>query len=274
MKPSIVKAKSDEEFIRLFSRSHNEREFAYSLGIRNLGGATYFALKKRCEDLRLDRAKQWAGAKKAPGTPFYQSDEVYFAENTAHTGADTRTRILREKLLPYRCAFCGNPGVWKGKKLTLEIDHINGDHFDNRLPNLRFLCPNCHSQTSTYGGKNARGISLAKEPPKNVVSSFQSPAGAPKEEKRRYCQRCGKAITRFSQRGLCPECAAFFARKVAWPDPEKLLKEIQDHNLRWASRKYEVSETTICHWLKAAGLPFHWDAIQRYGQGRPVEEDS
>jgi 5-methylcytosine-specific restriction endonuclease McrA len=210
VKPSIVKAKSDEEFIRLFSRSHNEREFAYSLGIRNLGGATYFALKKRCEDLRLDRAKQWAGAKKAPGTPFYQSDEVYFAENTAHTGADTRTRIRREGLLPYRCSICGNSGRWNEQELTLEIDHINGDHFDNRLANLRFLCPNCHSQTQTYGGKNARTRPLRKEPPKNVSFVFANAPGSPREEKFLFCRRCGKPITRWSKRGPLPRMRRLF----------------------------------------------------------------
>ena len=52
------------------------------------------------------------------------------------------------------CANCGNIGEWNGQSLTLQIDHINGINNDNRKENLRWLCPNCHSQTSTYTGKN------------------------------------------------------------------------------------------------------------------------
>lgn len=50
--------------------------------------------------------------------------------------------------------MCGIGNEWNGKPLTLQLDHINGDHSDNRLENLRILCPNCHSQTSTWGMKS------------------------------------------------------------------------------------------------------------------------
>lgn len=50
--------------------------------------------------------------------------------------------------------FCGNIGEWQGQKLVLQLDHINGKNNDHRIENLRFLCPNCHSITETYAGKN------------------------------------------------------------------------------------------------------------------------
>jgi 5-methylcytosine-specific restriction endonuclease McrA len=64
--------------------------------------------------------------------------------------------IIRDKLLPYECQECGNTGEHLGKPLSLHLDHINGKNKDHRLENLRFLCPNCHSQTDTYCGRNTK----------------------------------------------------------------------------------------------------------------------
>ncbi len=67
-----------------------------------------------------------------------------------------KSKIIKNKLIPYKCQCCDNEGEWLGKPISLHLDHINGVNNDNRLVNLRFLCPNCHSQTDTYAGKNKR----------------------------------------------------------------------------------------------------------------------
>lgn len=66
---------------------------------------------------------------------------------------DIRRRLLDEGLLRYECYECGI-SHWFGEKLPLHLDHINGSARDNRIENLRMLCPNCHSQTATFGGRN------------------------------------------------------------------------------------------------------------------------
>jgi len=78
---------------------------------------------------------------------------------SAHaTRASVRKSILRKELIPYKCGICGIQ-EWNGKKLSLHLDHINGINNDHRLENLRFLCPNCHSQTHTYTGRNKGKLS-------------------------------------------------------------------------------------------------------------------
>lgn len=69
-----------------------------------------------------------------------------------------KKRLLDEKYLKYVCIKCKNNGEWMGEKITLELDHIDGNSENNKLDNLRILCPNCHSQTPTFRGRKNRKI--------------------------------------------------------------------------------------------------------------------
>jgi len=63
-------------------------------------------------------------------------------------------RALVEIGRPYVCVLCGNTGSWMGRTLRLEVDHIDGDYHNNLADNLRFLCPNCHTQTDNFSGRS------------------------------------------------------------------------------------------------------------------------
>jgi 5-methylcytosine-specific restriction endonuclease McrA len=146
---------SDQEFKKIILASTSCIEAMKTLGFKCVAGNARCTVKRRIQELGID-ISHWSNNTKNAHAANKQSHEEYFAKGTYHSGGHTRTRILKYNLIPYACALCGNKGEWQNKPLILQIDHINGDHTDNELNNLRFLCPNCHTQTDTFAGKNVK----------------------------------------------------------------------------------------------------------------------
>lgn len=154
----------------------------------------------------------------------YSNEEV-FIENSVLDRASVKKRIIDEKLIPYICNDCGITNEWNGKKLVLQLEHKNGKGDDNRLENLCFLCPNCHSQTATYTSK--------------------------KIKKYNYC-KCGKIIFKTSK--SCNDCADKRVKIKNRPTLETLIQEIKEFGYHQLSKKYDVSDNTIRKWVKRYGV--------------------
>ncbi len=85
----------------------------------------------------------------------YSIDKVLI-ENSTYPRHCLKRRIIKENLIEYKCACCGLGDTWNSNDLVLILDHINGINNDNRLENLRFVCPNCDSQLPTYKSRNIK----------------------------------------------------------------------------------------------------------------------
>ena len=115
------------------------------LGLNKSSG-TYRTIEKRIDEYRLVPNFTRKKHKK-------YSHETIFCERSTYDRKSVRNKIIKENFLEYKCSIC-NIFDWNNQPLSLQLDHINGVRDDNRLENLRFLCPNCHTQTSTWGINN------------------------------------------------------------------------------------------------------------------------
>lgn len=140
----------EEEFRQLISSSNSYNEVLKKINMSH-GRSSTDIIKRRCINLNIScNHFQKTGNGTAPK---YKLEEI-LVQNSKYTNTTRlKNRILKEKLLDYECQICHNKGEWMGQPLTLQLDHINGIHNDHRIENLRFLCPNCHTQTETYGSK-------------------------------------------------------------------------------------------------------------------------
>jgi Zn finger protein HypA/HybF involved in hydrogenase expression len=148
-------------------------------------------------------------------------EEILVVGSTYHTG-HLKERLIKGRLLEYKCNVC-RLDSWRGKKLSLQLEHRNGISNDNRLENLTLLCPNCHSQTSTFAGKS--------------------------NKLKRYCDTCGKE--KKSKRSKeCVDCHGKGKRKVdPRPSLDILKQQVSDVGYRATGRIYGVSDGAIRKWL-------------------------
>ena len=126
------------------------------LGIVAAGG-NYASIKSAIRRLGLDTS-HWSGhgwrrGRSTPGSPKKRLDEILVQNSDYLNRHSLKRRLLATNLLSYACAECGI-SAWRDRPLPLDLDHVSGDVTDNRIENLRLLCPNCHSQTATYRGRN------------------------------------------------------------------------------------------------------------------------
>lgn len=147
---------SDERFLDTVKQSESWAEVARRLGLK-VGGGTQISLRKLAIRLNADTSHftgmGWnIGLKFQPNPPKPLVEILIEGKRYSNTD-HIRKRLIREGLKKAECEICKRKS-WRGKPIPLHLDHINGQRSDNRLENLRVICPNCHAQTDTYCGRN------------------------------------------------------------------------------------------------------------------------
>ena len=145
-----------EKFIEIVQNSESFGEILRKCNIPAIGG-NINTLKRRLNDENIDYSHIPLGMKANLGRKFNVEGLKYedlFVENCVHSRHALKKYIIKNNIIPYKCSICGLENKWNNKDLVLVLDHINGIRNDNRVENLRFLCPNCNSQQETFAGKN------------------------------------------------------------------------------------------------------------------------
>jgi Zn finger protein HypA/HybF involved in hydrogenase expression len=153
----------------------------------------------------------------------FSLEEILIKDSKYSSTTGLKKRLIKDGILENKCDLCGIDS-WRDLDLTLHLDHINGINDDNRIENLRLLCPNCHSQTDTYGGKNNK-----------------------RQKTITYCEICKVEIWRGSAK--CEQCM-YNSRigknlKIDWPPVNVLIKMVKESSYTQAAKVLGVSDNAV-----------------------------
>ena len=180
----------EKYYIKLIKESESLIEVCKKASIVPTTG-NYNTLKKVISDNNINishfKRKNNDGTKK-------KDTAEYVVKGVKVSSSKLKKRLLAEGVKEYRCEKCKRT-EWEGKPIPLELHHINGDNTDNRIENLQILCPNCHTFTDNYGGKNQK-INKIKEEKKKKEKGLSN------EEKKEIikCSLCNDSIKKIAEK--------------------------------------------------------------------------
>lgn len=233
---SLIDNYNENELQQIVEQSNSFRELARKLGYTAFSGDLKNFLEEKIEKFDYSHF----GQKKEP---IKRTAENVFIENSTADQKTLRNWFVKGNYVPYVCNICGQEPIWQGKELTLILDHINGSNHDDRLENLRWVCPNCNQQLDTTNGKNRKQ----------------------QYTKKKFCVDCGKEISLNSIR--CLGCANK-KRAVSLEDMpitrEELKELIRTTPFTTIGTNFNVSDNAIRKWCDKFNLPHTKKEINSY----------
>lgn len=219
---------SDADLAAAVQQAWNYSEVLRILGTTPHGGAiTHF--RRRIERLGLDTT-HFTGKPRNPGVRLNgprarRPAETVLVTGTKRVAVALLRRAMTEVGIPLVCAACGLGDMWNGLPIVLEVDHINGNPHDNTPANVRFLCPNCHSQCRDTNRPHKH---------RNKTTFVCAACNGPKKTRESIlCQACRNTGPRPEQ------------HKIVWPDITELQHMVTSTSRVAVANRLGVSETAV-----------------------------
>ena len=209
------------------------------------------------------------------GIPLKKLSQV-LVENSTGNSHKLKLRLIKEGIKEERCEVCNNT-EWMGETIPLDLHHINGNHFDNRLENLIIVCPNCHRLTDNCGNRNASIDLLFKQIAEQTAEDkmkllleqeekrrqeilenkyrYGEISKYPKKEKvKKCCLKCGKEIIGKGEKYCSIECATIANAKI-YPSKEELLEASKNYkSMQEMGRYYNITGNGLKKWFNKYGI--------------------
>ena len=215
----------------------NMLDLCHKMGIESVGGEDYKEIRQIAQKLGIELKFSYKRNTMCNYHPRIETKDILVKDSTYKNATKLKNRLIEEGIKEYKCERCKNT-EWEGMPIPLQIHHMNGVHNDNRLENIQLLCPNCHSLTDTYAGKNANREINTKHSKTLSKKCMKKDQWLKLQEKRWSANHPSKETL----------CSVF--REVG--------------SFSGVSKLYGVSDKAIAKWFKHYGLPSNKKDLKKY----------
>jgi len=253
-----MRTKYTKEFLEpIVASSTSMAQVLRKLGLKECGG-NYTYIPRIVKEHGIDTSHFLGqGHQKGRSSNNKKSwQQILVLRESRRESAVRLRRALIEYGREYKCEMCGQKPEWNGKELRLQVDHKNGNGLDNQPENIRFVCPNCHTQTCNFG--NDKGLT--------TVTNFKGRYKSKKRKDKRtqaqkrnkklknlvyVCLECKEKFTpdRKNQKYCKHSCATKHRRKSR-PSKEILAAEMKIMSWCALGRKYKVTDNAVRKWAR------------------------
>lgn len=218
---------TDQELIEAVKNSKTKTEVLKKLNLDSRNSGNFQTINIYIEKLHIDTS-HFVGSLSTKSFKMRKLSEILIENSDYLHTSNLKERLIRENILPNKChhVSCNIITTWCDKLLHLHLDHINGIHTDNRLENLRLLCPNCHSQTETY----CKGIRRKKDW-NCLVCGIQT------SKKYRYCKKCSNSLREKKY-------------KISWPPIEEVIRLVLKLGYSSVGKLLKVTDNSVRKYVK------------------------